>query len=125
MDLGYTDRNPAARIERLNDPESYEPWPLDGATEVRGQRDAAWMRTAYMLALWTGQRESDVLRLARARFDGTGSRSVRDGPRLRRGKGRKGPVVTLYVPAAAPLRSYLSSCTFPGLLFVTDAEAGP
>src|SRR5262245_22761128 len=27
-DLGYTDRNPAARIPRLNDPQSYEPWSL-------------------------------------------------------------------------------------------------
>ena len=26
MDLGYTDRNPASRIEHLNDPESFAPW---------------------------------------------------------------------------------------------------
>ena len=62
------------------------------------------MRTAYMLALWTGQREGDVLRLPRARYDGAGL-TIRQGrPEARRGKGRKGPVITLYVPAAEPLR---------------------
>jgi len=72
MDLGYTDRNPAARIERLNDPESYEPWPLAARERFEASEMPDWMRDAYMLALWTGQRESDVLRLSRSRFDGSG-----------------------------------------------------
>jgi integrase len=122
MDLGYTDRNPAARIARLNDPESFSLWPLSARQKFEASAMPSWMRTAYMLALWTGQREGDVLRLPRARFDGVGF-TIRQGrPEARRGKGRKGPVVTLYVPAAAPLRSYLSGCSFGGLLFVTDAE---
>jgi integrase len=66
MDLGYTDRNPAARIERLNDPESYSPWSLEARQKFEASALPDWLRTAYMLALWTGQRESDVLRLARA-----------------------------------------------------------
>lgn len=122
MDLGYTERNPAARIDRLNDPESYEPWPLAARQRFEESAMPAWMRTAYMLGLWTAQREGDVLRLPRARFDGSGF-TIRQGrPEAKRGKGRKGPVVTLYIPAAAPLRAYLAGCTFNGLLFVTDEQ---
>src|SRR5262249_47968451 len=122
MDLGYTDRNPAARIERLNNPDSFAPWPLEARQKFEASEMPPWLRTAYMLALWTGQRESDVLRLARARYDGTGCGIGQGRPEAKRGKGRRGPVVTLYVPAAIPLRAYLSSCTFSGLLFVADAD---
>jgi len=83
------------------------------------------MRTAYMLGLWTAQREGDILRLARARYDGAGF-TIRQGrPEARRGKGRKGKVVELYIRAAKPLREYLERCTFPGLLFVTDDAGKP
>jgi integrase len=125
IDLGYTDRNPAARIERLNDPQSYEPWPIEALEKFEASEMPDWLRTAYMLALWTGQRESDVLRLARARFDGIGF-AIRQGrPEARRGKGRRGPVVTLYVPATSALRDYLAKRTFTGLLFVADDEGKP
>jgi integrase len=122
IDLGYTDRNPAARIERLNDPESYEPWPVEARHRFEASQMPDWLRDAYMLALWTGQREGDVQRLARARFDGTGFMIRQGRPGAKRGKGRRGPVITLYVPAAAPLRSYLASRSFSSLLFVSDAD---
>jgi len=125
MDLGYTDRNPAARIERLNDPESYAPWLLAARERFEASEMRDWMRDAYMLALWTAQRESDVLRLSRSRFDGDGFEIRQGRPEAKRGKGRRGPVVTLYVPAPAPLRSYLSRRTFNGLMFVADAEGKP
>src|SRR5262249_42570010 len=46
-------------------------------------------------------------------------------PEARRGKGRKGKVVELYIRSAKPLREYLERCTFPGLLFVTDDAGKP
>jgi integrase len=125
MDLGYTDRNPAARIPRLNDPESYEPWPLEAHRRFIASAMPQWLRTAYMIGLWTAQREGDVLRLARARFDGAGFNIRQGRPEAKRGKGRKGKVVTLYIAAAKPLRAYLENQTFPGLLFVTDDEGRP
>ena len=64
MDLGYTDRNPAARIARLNDPQSFEPWPIVAHQKFIASEMPQWMRTAYMLGLWTAQREGDILRLA-------------------------------------------------------------
>lgn len=125
MDLGYTDRNPAARVERLNEAQSFEPWSLEARRKFEVSEMPDWLRDAYMLALWTAQREGDVLRLARARFDGAGF-TIRQGrPEAKRGKGRRGPVVTLYVPAAAPLRAYLASRTFTGLLFVADKDGQP
>jgi integrase len=125
IDLGYTDRNPAARIERLNDPESYEPWDTEDHRRFRASGLPPWMMTAYMLGVWTAQREGDILRLARARYDGAGF-TIRQGrPEAKRGKGRKGEVVRLYITAAKPLREYLARCTFPGLLFVTDDAGKP
>ena len=56
----------------------------------------------------------------RARYDGVGF-TIRQGrPESKRGKGK---IVELYIKATSPVRKYLASCTFPGLLFVTD-EAG-
>lgn len=125
LDLGYTDRNPAARIERLNTAESFEPWPPSARARFEASTMPAWMRTAYMLGLWTGQREGDVLRLARARYDGEAI-TIRQGrPEARRGKGRKGPLVELTIPAARPLRDYLATVSFPGLLFVTLDDGRP
>jgi integrase len=121
-DLGYTERNPAERIPRLNDPESYEPWPPEAHRRFRASTMPQWLRTAYMLGVWTAQREGDILRLARNAFDGAGFQIRQGRPGARRGKGRKGPIVTLYVPAARPLREYLAAQSFPGLYFVTDAE---
>ena len=90
MDLGYTDRNPAARIGRLNEPESFEPWSLAARQKFEASDPPEWMRTAYMLALWTAQREGDILRLSRARFDGGGFIIRQGRPEAKRGKGRKG-----------------------------------
>lgn len=103
-DLGYTDRNPATRIERLYNPESYEPWPLSARERFEASDMSDWMRDVYMLALWTRQRESDVLRLPRSRFDGNGFHIRQGRPEAKRGKGRRGPVGdALYRRAAARL----------------------
>ena len=125
MDLGYTDRNPAARIARLNNAQSFEPWPIEAHHRFIASEMPVWMRTAYMLALWTAQREGDILRLARARYDGAGF-TIRQGrTEAKRGKGRKGKIVTLYIKVAKPLHDYLAGCTFNGLLFVTDDDGKP
>ncbi len=125
MDLGYTDRNPAARIARLNDSESFLPWSAESRAKFEASVMPEWMRMAYMLGLWTSQRESDILRLPRSRFDGVGF-SVRQGrPEAKRGKGRKGPVVQLYIPAAQPLLAYLNVTEARGLLFVCDDLGRP
>ena len=57
MDLGFSDRNPAARIPRLNDPQSYEPWPAAAHQKFIASEMPQWMRTTYVMGLWTAQRE--------------------------------------------------------------------
>lgn len=125
MDLGYTDRNPAARIERLNDAESFLPWPKNVREDFEASDLPTWLRTAYMLGLYTGQREGDVLRLARTRYDGAGF-DIRQGrPEAKRGKGRKGKVVELFIPAVKVLREYLAKLPQVGLLFVARDDGRP
>lgn len=125
LDLGYTDRNPAARIERLNASESFLPWPKAVREAFEKADKPTWMQTAYMLGLYTGQREGDVLRLARARYDGTWFHIRQGRPEAKRGKGRKGRVVELDIPAVKVLREYLAAQSFPGLLFVTHDDGAP
>lgn len=125
MDLGYTDRNPAARIERLNDAESYLPWPKAAREAFEAAEMPKWLRTAYMLGLYTGQREGDVLRLARTRYDGAGFQIRQGRPEAKRGKGRKGRIVELYVPAIKMLREYLAGLSHKGLLFVAHDDGRP
>lgn len=125
MDLGYSDRNPAARIERLNDAESFLPWPKNVRDDFENIDLPTWVRTAYMIGLYTGQREGDVLRLSRNRYDGTGF-DIRQGrPEAKRGKGRNGRVVELFIPAAKVLREYLAMLTHSGLLFVSRDGGKP
>lgn len=122
IDLGYTDRNPAARIARLNDAEGFTPWSAVERRQFEQSEMPEWLRTAYMLGLWTGQRESDVLRLAWAKYDGK-ALIVRQGrPEAKRGKGRKGPIVQLYIPASGPLRAYLSALPKYGPLMVARGD---
>jgi len=122
MDLGYTDRNPAARIERLNTSESFLPWSRELRKKFEKADLPGWLRTAYMIGLYTGQRLSDVLRLARARYDGTWFHIRQGRPDAVRGKGRKGRIVEVDIPAVAVLRKHLERSTFPGLLFVTHED---
>jgi hypothetical protein len=105
----------------LNEPESFEPWPLEARHKFEASQMWDWLRDAYIFALWTAQRESDILRVARARFDGQGFVIGQGWSEAKRGTGRKGPVVTLYVL----LRAYLASRTSTGLLFVADKEGHP
>lgn len=125
LDLGYTDRNPAMRIERLNTSESFLPWPKSVREAFEASEMPAWLRTAYMIGLYTGQREGDVLRLARARYDGTWLHVRQGRPEARRGKGRKGRVVEVDIPVVKVLREYLAGLAYPGLLFVTKDDGTP
>lgn len=125
MDLGYTDRNPAARIERLNTSESFLPWPKAAREAFEASEMPQWLRTAYMIGLYTGQREGDVLRLSRARYDGNWFHVRQGRPDAKRGKGRKGRLVELDIPVVPALRAYLASQALPGLLFVTHEDGTP
>jgi hypothetical protein len=111
MDLGFSDRNPAARIPRLNGPQSSEPWSVAAHQKFIASEMPQWMRTAYVMGLWTAQREGDIRRLARARYDGVGFTIRQGGPESKRGKGK---IVEL-APCAStsPAAPSPASCSSP------------
>lgn len=72
------------------------------------------MRLALELALWTGQRQGDLLRLGWASYDGT-RLTLRQGKRHRK----------VDMPVAAPLRAFLDSTHRRALTILTDAKGRP
>jgi hypothetical protein len=90
-------------------------------TRILRQRDAE----VDAHRLWTAQREGDILRLGRARYDGAGFKIRQGRPEAKRAKGRMGKVVELYIRAAKPLREHLASCEFPGVVIPANFTHGP
>lgn len=64
---GFVDENPCRRIERVQSKESYEPWPDDKLEQLirKGQRHIV---KVALVALYTGQRRSDVIGLCEAQI---------------------------------------------------------
>lgn len=112
LDLGYCEFNPAARIPRIADSQSYVPWPKSARDTFEASAPPAYVMDGYMLGLWTALRLADVLRLPRTRYDGAAFD-------LRHRKND----AHLWVPAFSRLRAYIAERKWPGLLFVTN-EAG-
>lgn len=110
MDLSYgIEINPAHEIRRVNESESYLKWPLAARRAFEAADMPGWLRTGYMLGLWTTLRLNDVLTLARTVYDG-------DGFDIRHSKNDSEG----YLPAAPELRAYLAQLPVHGLLFVCD-----
>ena len=114
IDAGLVDTNPAKKIKRVG-----------AAQETRGWTDAEVdafsalcppgpMMTAFMLALYTGQRQGDVLKMARTSYDGSiiTLRQSKTGTSLR-------------ISAHRDLKAYLETLPGDTLLFVTDANGRP
>jgi integrase len=119
MDEEWIDHNPCTDIHVKASTQGHKAWPL----EVREQYEAHWApgtqaRTAYALALWLGDRRSDVARVTWGQLGW--KKSIIDGVQERvqgfeftqhKGRNRKGGGKTLFVPmtpmlaeALAPLR---------------------
>lgn len=69
MRLGLRHDNPASGVENINRSESYERWP-DDVVDVALEKAPTHIRTPIMLALYTGQRMSDVLKMTWGDIDG-------------------------------------------------------
>ncbi len=110
-DLGYVETNPAEKIDRINEAEEFKRWPPEARAAFEASNPPAALMTAYMLGLWTAQGLGDVLRLARSRYDGIGF-SAR----------RQKTDTAGFIPAAAPLRTYLATLPKTGVLFITRSD---
>lgn len=69
-EIGLRSDNPAAGVKSLNRSTSYERWP-DDVVESALEKAPAHIRTPMMLALYTGQRMSDVLKMTWGDIDGS------------------------------------------------------
>lgn len=112
VDLGYCDTNPAARIKRIADSESYLPWPEAARDRFERSNPPPHLLTGYTISVWTGMRLGDVLKLARTRYDGAGFS-------VRYRKTRKSNPTDGYIPAFSKLRAYIADRAWPHLLFIT------
>jgi integrase len=120
MDEDWIDHNPCTDIPVKASTNGHKAWPL----EVREQFEGYWVpgtqaRTAYALALWLGDRRSDVARVTWSQLgwkkvinaDGVQERVQGFEFTQHKGRNRKGGGKTLFVPltpmlaeALAPLR---------------------
>jgi integrase len=113
-DRGLIANNPCERGGRL--------YVADRKDNVWSEQDiaailsvaSAEIRLALVLALWTGQRQGDLLRLPWSAYDGA---SIR----LRQSKGGR----RVALPAGAPLRALLDSTVRRGPLILTNTRRQP
>ncbi len=114
---GYCDHNPARAFRQLRTRPRQAIWTHEQeerfleACERLGRPS---IRLAYMLAVWTAQREGDVLRMAWSDYDG-------EALHVRQSKtGRR-----LEIPVAAPLRAELESAPRVSPVIVADERGRP
>jgi integrase len=100
VDLEWIDRNPVVDIAKLTGGE-YEPWPDDKLTAYErycDRHDLTDARTIYELAIGTGQRIGDCVKMQWADFDGEYMHVVQD---------KTGAKLAIYCPAR--LQAYLAT----------------
>jgi integrase len=116
----------AERLSKFDALESFRPWisarVAERADKIWGEQEIAAMldatadeiKLALILALWTGQRQGDLLRLPWSAYDGSHIR-------LRQSKtGRR--IVT---PAGTPLKALLDTTERRGPLILTNSYGRP
>jgi integrase len=114
MDRGLVAANPCARGGRLYRGSRAEKiWtPADEAAFL--EHAPAHLHLPLLLALWTGQRQGDLLRLSWSAYDG---KQIR----LRQSKGGR-PVV---IPVGAPLKAALDAATKHSPIMLTNSDGKP
>jgi integrase len=114
LDRGLVSANPCARGGRLYRGSRVDKiWTADDeATFLK--RAPAHFHLALLLALWTGQRQGDLLRLPWSAYDGTHIR-------LRQSKGS----VRVVIPVGAPLKTALDAAKKHGPLILTNSLRRP
>ena len=114
LDRGLVLANPCARGGRLYRGSRRDNiWTVDD--EAAFLKSApAYFQLPLLLALWTGQRQGDLLRLPWSAYDGT---------HIRLKQGKTGARVT--IPTGAPLKAALDAATKHGPLILTNSLRRP
>ncbi|MDE2020319.1 MAG: tyrosine-type recombinase/integrase, partial [Patescibacteria group bacterium] len=113
-DRGITAANPCTRGGRLYRGSRAESVWTEADEEAFLRCASAPLRLAFLLALWTGQRQGDLLRLAWSAYDG---KTIR----LKQSKtGRR-----VSIPVGAPLKAALDAAEKRGPLILTNTRGRP
>lgn len=111
--MGELDRNPAERFRAFASPPRDVVW-TDDEVAAFEQHASPEMRLALRLALWTGQRQGDVLRMRWS--------DIRDGRlEVRQGKTR----ALVSIPIAVPLAELLNEAARRSLFLLSDRAGVP
>jgi integrase len=103
MDRGYRESNPAQRVKKINIPTPYEPWPAEAIDRIIADGNAR-VADAVMVLLYTGQRESDAVKMRRGDIKNGKIRVVQE----KTGK-------SLWVPLHPRLQAHIRSRKVSGL----------
>jgi integrase len=114
MDRGLVAANPCARGGRLYRGSRAEKIWTDADEVAFLERAPAHLHLALLLALWTGQRQGDLLRLPWSAYNGTHIR-------LRQSKGG----TRVVIPVGAPLKAALDAAPKRSPIMLTTADGKP
>ena len=114
MDRGLVAANPCARGGRLYRGSRAEKIWIDADEVAFLERAPAHLHLALLLALWTGQRQGDLLRLPWSAYNGTHIR-------LRQSKGG----MRIVIPVGAPLKAALDAAPKRSPIMLTTAYGKP
>jgi len=113
-DRGLIDVNPCEKGGRIYKADrSDRIWSAEDEAEFY-KKAPKHLHLALMLALWTGQRQGDLLKLAWSRYDGTHIR-------LRQGKTKR----RVTIPVGAPLKAALKATKKRGPIILTTIDGTP
>ena len=108
----FCDINPCREIQKLKAGDGWKPWP-EWAFKMMREEFRDIVRLACELALYTGQRQSDVLKMKLSDFDG-------DGIRVKQQKTGK----ELWIPIHRELRPVIAECRKRGSMYLVAEDDG-
>ena len=113
IDLGWRSDNPAKGIRKLKGGDGHKPWPIWAISAFRNEATPE-SRLPFELALGTGQRASDLIKMKWSDFDGEGitvSQSKTDAK--------------IWVPCTKELLEILSTTERNGIFILTNQVGAP
>ena len=126
VEYGYCDDNPAARVPMLEGfGEGFETWTFDDVSRFETRHPIGSMaRLAMSLALYTGQRRSDVVRLGPGLEQSYHGREGLEFVQFKNRNSRKHKV-TLWVPIVPDLRAVIDATPSSGPTYVVSEYGKP
>ncbi len=114
IDRELVKTNPATRVKKLKTGDGWQPWP-DAALERFHEQGRGPARTAFMLALYTGQRKGDVIGMRWSDITGDGCIRVKQS--------KTG--AELFIPIHPTLAAELARVEKRGLAIVGQSDGRP